>query len=630
VAPVFIERPAGHQRQAGSGDLDREFIGLRDITTFLRQYARSTAAFVAAGIIGALFYITTTDPIFTARTQIMIEPKLPQFLQQTGGVSTSLDTAQIESQITVMRSEKIAQMVIDQLGLMDHPDFMRLVKPTMLDRLRMFATAMLKMSGFKDGPGWLVGAKPGAQDGAPPDDAAPAPQLTEFELTRRAIALLQGNLDIRRNGVSYAVDIWAKSRNPDLAADIANATADTLLREQIETKAAAARQGGEWMEGRLDELRKQMNTATQIAQEFRARHDYRVRPPGAELVEGQIVYEEASDPEGPTLEELELTADTYRKMYESFLQAFTSNLSQQSYPVADARVITTATRPLSPTHPRKKLLLAFGVFAGAMLGVGVAFLRNTLDRSVRSPRQIREEFGLDCIAELPAVRGRNGGFGLPDEVALAPKGSFSENLKRAKAAIGLGTGDEAMRCIGVVSALPGEGKSTCASNLALLYSMAGLRTLLIDADAEHSVLTTRFVTSGAARPADGRAPQKSVTNGIVPTANRCMDLLPGTSPDAKGLLSTRHLEAALADLHCYDIVIFDLPPLTSGADKLSIARALDGVIVVAEWGSTPVDLIRELVVTLQASKTPIIGILLTKVRMLSRKPYRRNRFRPPR
>ena len=284
-----------------------------------------------------------------------------------------------------------------------------------------------------------------------------------------------------------------------------------------------------------------------------------------------------------------MTADTYRKMYESFLQS----IHQQSQPAVlpcrrragDHR--RHAPAGADPSAPQA--VLAFGVFAGAILGVGFAFLRNTLDRSVRSPRQIREEFGLDCIAELPVVRGRNGGLGLPDEVALAPKSRFSESLKRAKAAIGLGTGGQAMRCIGVVSALPGEGKSTCASNLALLHSMCGLRTLLIDADAEHSVLTTRFLNSGAARSADGRAAQRSTTNSIVPTGNRCMDLLPGNSPDANSLLSTRHPEAALAELHSYDVVVFDLPPLTSGADKLAIARALDGIIVVAEWGSTPVE-----------------------------------------
>jgi Mrp family chromosome partitioning ATPase len=276
--------------------------------------------------------------------------------------------------------------------------------------------------------------------------------------------------------------------------------------------------------------------------------------------------------------------------------------------------------------------MVLGVFAGGIAGVGLAFLRNTLDRSVRSPRQIREELGLECIGELPVVRRRNGGFGLLDEVALSPKSAYTETLRRAKAAIGLAAaGHQSMRCIGLTSALPGEGKSTVASNLALLHSMSGMRTLLIDADIEHSVLSTRFVTAaGDPRGPDARPNQKALPTGIIPTANRCMDLLPGSTSDAKRLLSTRNLETALAELHCYDIVIFDLPPLSSGADKLSIARALDGVIVVAEWGSTPMDLIRELVRSLQANKTPIIGVLMTKVRLMSSKPYRRNRFRQAR
>ena len=89
----------------------------------------------------------------------------------------------------------------------------------------------------------------------------------------------------------------------------------------------------------------------------------------------------------------------------------------------------------------------------------------------------------------------------------------------------------------------------------------------------------------------------------------------------------RNLETLLPDLDAYDVVIFDLPPLTSGSEKLAIGRLLDGVVVVAEWGSTPVDLVRELVWTLQANKTPIVGVLLTKVRRMSSKTYRGER--PP-
>ena len=613
---------SGYSSQLASPDSDREFISISDITGFLRKYFWSISACVAAGVILAWFYITTTDPTFTARTQIIIEPKLPQFLQpETGGVNTSLDTAQIESQITVMRSEKIAKMVIDDLELMDDPAFLRLQSPSVVDRLQLSASTLLEKVG--------IGSTSPPREDTPSAEEPTETTLTEFELTRLAIAIFQGNLDIRRVGVSYAVDIHFRSHDPELAARIANSTAETFVREQIETKAAAARQGGEWMETRLGELRTQMNTATQIAQEFRARHDYRVQPPGAEIIDGQLVFDEdhQGGTKGPTLEELEVTADTYRKMYESFLAAFTSNLSQQSYPVADARVITPATRPLSPTRPRRKLVLAFGIVAGGISGVGLSFARHMVDRSIRSPRQVREEVGLECLGELPAVRGRNGGFGLIDEVVNSPKSEFTESLLRTKSAINLATAArEPLHSIGVVSGLPGEGKSMCASNLALLYAMCGKRTLLVDADVDHAVLTTRLADMPAAGMTRDISAGRGSGTDIVSAANQCIDLLPGPALDARGLLSPVKLKSFLSDLHSYDLVIFDLPPLTSGADKLSISGLFDSVIIVAEWGKTPAELVKELAWTLHAYHAVVSGVVLTKVRMMSRKRYRYTRF----
>lgn len=620
---------SGYSSQLSSPESDREFISISDIIGFLRKYSWSIVACVVAGVIAGWFYISTTDPTFTARTQIIIEPKLPQFLQQeTGGVNTSLDTAQIESQITVMRSEKIAKMVIDDLELMEDPAFLRLQSPSVVDRLQLSARTLLKKVGIED-VGWFDDPTDPQLEYPPSAEEPAETTLTEFELTRLAIAIFQGNLDIRRVGVSYAVDIHFRSQDPELAARIANSTAEIFVREQIETKAAAARQGGEWMETRLGELRSQMNTATQIAQEFRARHDYRVRPPGAEIIDGQLVFDENDQggTKGPTLEELEVTADTYRKMYESFLAAFTSNLSQQSYPVADARVITAATRPLSPTRPRRKLVLAFGIVVGGISGVGLSFTRHMLDRSIRSPRQVREELGFECLGELPAVRGRNGGFGLIDEVVNSPKSEFTESLLRTKSAINLATASrEPLRSIGVVSGLPGEGKSMCASNLALLYAMCGKRTLLVDADVDHAVLTTRLADMpSAATTRDISAGRRSCTD-IVTAANQCIDLLPGPALDARGLLSPIKLKSFLSELHSYDLVIFDLPPLTSGADKLSISGLFDGIIIVTEWGKTPADLVKELAWTLQAYNAVAIGVILTKVRIMSRKRYRYTRF----
>jgi uncharacterized protein involved in exopolysaccharide biosynthesis len=582
-------------------DAEGEFIGLPEIAAFLRRYLPSILAFALLGLLGAAFHVVTTDRVYSAGTQILIEPKMPQLLQQPGALSTSLDTAQVESQITVMRSEKIAQMVIDELSLIQNPDFFSLGYLTMAERLRRFALFAVGAVGVDPADvSWLSGRMEEAADGTAPVGS----QLTEFEQRRVAIGIFSSNIDIRRIGVSYAVAITYRSRNAELAAEIANATARNFLLEQIETKAAAARQGGEWLEMRMGEMRAKMNTAMQIAQEFRARHDYRVKPPGASVENGLVVYDETggSSQGEPTLEELEVTADTYRQMYGSFLRAYMDNLSQQSYVVADARAISEATRPLAPSHPRKKLILVFGLVAGLMVGVGTALLRNSLDSTIRSPRQLRDQLGLPCLCQLPARRGTRGGFGALDEVATSQYSPFSKALKRAKFEIRLAGAPNPIRSIGVTSAAPHEGKSVVASNLALLYAISGQRTLLIDADTDYSDLSSRLL-NGRHGPVDDR--------GIVVAALGDVDLLPVYTIGGRDASS-------MPDLRGYDMAVVNLPPLASGPESLAMSAQLCGVLCVAEWGSTTVAAAGQLVSVIQGHGTPILGALLTRARFLTR------------
>ncbi len=453
--------------------VDREFIGVSDILAFLRLYARSIVVCFLLGILGAAFYAITTDRIYTARAQILIDPKHSQLAQQQGGeVNLSLDTAQIESQIAVMTSEKIAMMVITQLDLLEDPRFNRPPSSGIVARVHKagaFIGTLLGMGSGGDLP--AVGGKPSeVPAGVNPEDEA-------FERTRLAMWNFQSGLSVRRMGVSYALEIQFSQADPELASQIANALADAVIREQLEEKATSARQGGDWLEKRLRELRIQMNSATQIAQEFRARHDYSVAPrQQVRPDEGETDDLTASATE-PTLEELETTADTYRKMYESFLQAYASSVSQQSYPVADARLITPASRPLSASHPRPKLAMAFGGLLGIMLGLGLATLRHMFDRTVRGPRQVREELALECIGELPSVRSPYR----PEELRY-PHTSFSYSLRKIRTAISLSDRGHPVRRIGITSTQNCPDKHALVCSLATLYAAGGLRVLVIDAD----------------------------------------------------------------------------------------------------------------------------------------------------
>src|SRR5882724_5234852 len=116
-APSDRDRP-------GSDAGGRDFLGYADVVNFVKRYAWTIGGSTLAAIVAATVYVVSADPIFTARSELLIDPKVPPLLrEQAGEVSFSLDNAQIESQMAVLRSEKIAMMVIQQLDLTQDPQF---------------------------------------------------------------------------------------------------------------------------------------------------------------------------------------------------------------------------------------------------------------------------------------------------------------------------------------------------------------------------------------------------------------------------------------------------------------------------------------------------------------------------
>lgn len=560
-----------------------EFIGYADLVSFVRCHVWTVVCSLIAALVGALVYVFMADPIFTAKSQILIDPKLPQLLrEQSGEVNFSLDNAQVESEIAVLRSEKIAGIVINELGLNNDSEFK--------DQKPSFLTTLLSSLFGQNGTG-----------------------MTEFVRSRRAITAFEVGLDVRRTGQSYAIEIAFSSKDPDRAARVANATAEAYIRDRIETKSETARLGSEWLEHRLAQLRAQLNTATQAAQEFRAKHDYRIRArtdKGTEPVRQPTDNLLPSPGEDYTLEELETTAETYRKIYESYLQSFTASVQRQSFPVPDARIITPATRPLTKSHPRTLLVLALGGLIGFMIGSGIAIMRHRLDRTVRFSRQIRDELGLECLGRLPRMVGASDHL---NEVANAPHSRFSESLKSVKTVIGLVNKAQSIRCLGITSALPKEGKSTVVSNLAMLFSMSGLRTLVVDANIVNPTLTKLFVPDATAGLIDTVQHCEQVKEYVVIAGNTPFDLLPATE-NRNNILGSEHMQLLLRDFfQAYDIIIFDVPPANQIVDWFSLSPLLDAMVVVAEWGMTPLNLLSETLRSLRIAKTCILGVILTKV-----------------
>ena len=190
----------GEYTVSQSGGRD-EPVRLADIAGFLKENAALILATALVGLFIALLYVLGTDKQYTARSEILIEPKISQLQTHPSDVNLSLDTSQLESQMAVLKSEKIASMVVDELNLLQKPAFQHMATSS-VDHLRRgfheFTNSVIY---------WISMNKPEPEEKTGATDMSRYYNLSEYEKYRLAISIFQSNLRVTRLGVSYAIEI---------------------------------------------------------------------------------------------------------------------------------------------------------------------------------------------------------------------------------------------------------------------------------------------------------------------------------------------------------------------------------------------------------------------------------------
>ena len=140
-----------------------------------------------------------------------------------------------------------------------------------------------------------------------------------------------------------------------------------------------------------------------------------------------------------------------------------------------------------------------------------------------------------------------------------------------------------------------------------------MRTLVVDTDIFNSKLTKVFAPEATTGLINIVQNCDQVREYIVHAGTAPFDLLPVTG-NSNDILSSEHMQSLLKGVfQAYDIVIFDVPPANPVVDWLAFSPLLDAVVVVAEWGRTPLDLLSETLHSLRMTKAPILGVIMTKV-----------------
>ncbi|HEY6057737.1 MAG TPA: polysaccharide biosynthesis tyrosine autokinase, partial [Candidatus Limnocylindrales bacterium] len=278
-------------------------------------------------------------------------------------------------------------------------------------------------------------------------------------------------------------------------------------------------------------------------------------------------------------------------------------------------VIEPAVPADSPSSPRPLVNLAASIVVGLLAGVGLAFLLDHLDDSLRTTEQVASLLGLPTLASIAKVEGladRDPIYRLT--VTVFPRSPAAEAFRMLRTNLEFASVDRALRMVMVTSALPGEGKTLVAANLAAAFAQAGHSTILVDADLRKPELNRLF-----GRPAvPGLTNLLRATDPVVETVlqdtvePRLRLLAAGPQPpNPAELLGSKAMAQVIERLRkAADVIVFDTPPLQAVTDAAVLAASLDGTIVVSHAGRTGRGATHAAVDALNRVGAHILGVIL--------------------
>src|SRR3989440_1782246 len=332
---------------------------------------------------------------------------------------------------------------------------------------------------------------------------------------------------------------------------------------------------------------------------------------------------------------LKREAEANKTLYEGLMTKLKETAISQGLRSSNIRVVDPAMIPSTPARPARTRNILLAVLVGLVGSIGLALMREYLDNTVKNPDDVESLARLPSLAVVAQFTGSNGtgkrsgpllGFssnGHDKHIELVahhlPKSQWSEAFRALRTSILLSQADHPPQVILVTSALPREGKTTTAANLAVTLAQLGDSTVIVDADlrkpgigrllnmdnGKYAGLSSYL--AGVSSLDLVSVPHPAIPNLVaIPTGP-----LP---PNPADLLSSHRLVEAIAELRTkYKFIIIDSPPILAATDAVILSVQTDGVLLVVRSGATPKEAFTRTRDLLSSVKCRVLGVVLNAV-----------------
>jgi len=300
------------------------------------------------------------------------------------------------------------------------------------------------------------------------------------------------------------------------------------------------------------------------------------------------------------------------------------------------RVVDPASKLDNPTGPQRSLIIGIGGLISGICGIALAFVKESLNNTVRTPDDIKDWTGLATLAMVPPITRNRDGSGLllatltPDrkksgtllKIPSARAHTMeAEAMRELRTSLMLSRPGEPPRVLLVASSAAGEGKTTIAVNLAIVFAQHG-KTCLVDGDLRRPMVANAFsLPSSSTGLSHVLAGSASLEKVLLPVPE-----IPGLSllpvgvipPNPADLVASEQMRGIIANLReTFDHVVIDSPPTIPFADARVLSSLTDGVVLVGRCGLTTRRAIMRCTQLLDEVRAPIIGVVVNGIDIAS-------------